>query len=1393
MLKRGACVRSDRTPEAGRSGLRVGTVAALMVAALPLVGLPSVAAGASLVATTYAPSTAQLATITNGTSAAPWNEWQGDPAAAAYSSVGTGTVLPTYTPGGAQTGSGATAEPNVAVMPGANSGTDGTAPYPSGTVGTAGPLSGYCGTGNQVTASAGTPARQPNGTTLPLAPAYFPHIVRNGDGSLTGYFDYRPKDADEAVEVANSTDGGKDWTYQGEALEQNPGYCPSGDVNDDGNGHPFAVTVGGVTRLYTLQRSAGDTQGVGMLVHTLSPTASNPLNGAPAQESVGIDPDAFVPSGDGVTVPNTGGTTITVSTTGTAGSTEQLVAGGFVDLTQTPTPTASSVITCTGVGSTTLTGCTSAATSGEIVAAGDLIEQVIGYVSGAVTVPAGPNTSTGDGGLATISVVTTSGGAVKGFTNSLTGTTFNNNAPNRAYINGVGVYCDQSNANPTTKIEDCTTGPGGHALTAAIGAPITADPVIPATASMTSGLVAPDGIVGVLPSYPGAPAGSTIVMYTEKELNFYVAGTTTNSASTTFGSSIAFTPSPYVTQDLPATISASNPVTVSMGDVTQNTIVPVTCTGLTTGATDTLTGCGVPAADSTDKYSATSLLGAPGATTVPAATLALTGEGSTSTAKLFKNNEDLAVVRVAYTTDGLNFSTVGLDNGGVISGQSNGASSYSDLTNSSLTASPANLNAYATPGTPDATELRWAGSAGSIITNPDGSYGLFLSGAWAGDGDSDAFNQIFYATSTDGEHWSIPTTVVSTDYTFSASAAQDTAAASGNAQPLGISAYYSGRAYGPSVVQNSNGTLTMMFAGYRLPKTIANAGTVLGTDASDPYTIGTADPVAYRNILTETLTLNTSPVTVAVAADNNPAVTGQPVTFTATVSSASSSLTPTGTVEFTSGGSDLPGCSSVSLDSTGVAQCAVPTGFASGSSSVVASYSGDTNFGAGDNSANPFVEQVTQAATSTSLDADNNPVVTGQPVTFTANVTVNTPGSPSDVLPAGSVEFQADGSDIAGCGSVPVDESGAALCTVAAGFTPSSQTITASYSGDDNFTGSTASPVTELVNADATTIAVSASANPPVTGQGVTYTAVVNPIGPGAGTPSGTVTFTVTGPKKPALICTAGNTVALSAATASCTIPASKLTAGSSYSVAVSYSGDSDFSASAGSLQQTIAQGSTAVTVTSTVNPSASGATVTFHGNVAAATPAAGVPTGTVTFAISGADGSLVICKSADTVKLSAGSARCAVATGALVAGAGPYTVTATYSGSSAFTASTGSLTQQLSKAPTATKIQSSANKTASGAPVTFTATVRPTPARVAPLGGTVVFTVTGSTGDIVECDGSGTGSTTTAGGGDYVASCTVPAGVLRSSDGPYQVVASYSGDVNDLVSSASVVHTVSK
>lgn len=164
---------------------------------LVLFGGGAAATGSSNDALALTVGTPQLAQITSTAEApAPWNEYQGDTEAAPYASNGIGTVYPTYTPGGSTTGTAGSAtnpvEPNVAVFPGADSTTVNDAPYPAGAVGTPGTLDDYCGSGSNAVegdkpVTASSVSRQPVGT-LPLAPAYFPHIVENADGSLTGYF-----------------------------------------------------------------------------------------------------------------------------------------------------------------------------------------------------------------------------------------------------------------------------------------------------------------------------------------------------------------------------------------------------------------------------------------------------------------------------------------------------------------------------------------------------------------------------------------------------------------------------------------------------------------------------------------------------------------------------------------------------------------------------------------------------------------------------------------------------------------------------------------------------------------------------------------------------------------------------------------------------------------------------------------------------------------------------------------------------------------------------------------------------------------------------------------------------------------------------------------------------
>jgi hypothetical protein len=1098
---------------------------------------------------TYVPATPQLATITNnsGTGAlAPWNEWQGDSAGTGIGSnpftitgnsaslVNPEQVLPTYEPA-----SGSTAFPNVALDQGATSAdADTTVPYQSGVVGSPGPLAGYCGSGDFAAETGlGTGAQpavstQTSGVALPLGPDYFPHVVLNADGSLTGYFDYRPKDENEAVLAATSTNGGKSWTFDQKALQQDAGYCASADTNDDGQGHPNVlnfggtttagdVTSGGTNDLFALQRAAGDNSGVGMLVHNLTAanaTASHPLGNLPSSQPTGVDPDTFDEDNAAVTVPTTASsstTPLTVEYTGAPGEVESLVAGGFVDLGAAGTPSTSNagadnVIQCTGVTASsspadtnlgtpsspaaenfgTLTGCSASGSGPITVHPQDMLEQVVGYVSAQtpsssnataneawtkataggsdaifpVTLPTGPDSETADGGYAQIDVspnttaaaVTSANTTDLGFTDELTGQTLNVNAPDRYYIDGAPVYCTQSNNNPTSEIEDCTVPVGTTSPSVAVGDPILADPIVPASTNMTTGLVAPDGIVGELHSFPtdssfSVPSNATYVMYDEKKVNYFVAGelnkdlcgeaevttekaskqnsacpaATVNSSSlpATLPYAITFNPWEYISQDFGSQITVStatgsgatdagqnegtftlsgSTIDFTMGDNTTGNYDQIQCTGVETistpeqpnadsssttvndtlspvdgsagslqsGADDAFTGCSITGVTAvtgatggtTTSFGTNTFIAPPGAALAQPNQLQQNGEGKAASKasnadKLYSNNEDYEALRAAWTTDGVNFYSAGLQNNGVISGSDSSSvasqtgntgscasdTSYTDLSNPTTACDPensdstVNLNKYAAAGSQLATEERWPGSGGSIIYNPaNGEDELFLSGAWAGDGDSDAFNQVYYATSTDGLSWTVPKTVVSTDYSFSASEQQDAALQGGTDQPVGISAYYSGRAYGPSVVPNPNGPgFWMIFAGYNVPKGAGTAAAVLnptGVSGTDPYvgsgqtaaaawTVGSGpngdDPAMYRNILVDEIDVNSAATLTSTAP------TGAVYGGSAKLSATSNSTEAISYSVAASSGHGVCSLSGTTVSYTGVGSCVI--------------------------------------------------------------------------------------------------------------------------------------------------------------------------------------------------------------------------------------------------------------------------------------------------------------------------------------------------------------------------------------------------------------------------------------------------------------------------------------
>src|SRR5207244_5877161 len=156
-------------------------------------------------------------------------------------------------------------------------------------------------------------------------------------------------------------------------------------------------------------------------------------------------------------------------------------------------------------------------------------------------------------------------------------------------------------------------------------------------------------------------------------------------------------------------------------------------------------------------------------------------------------------------------------------------------------------------------------------------------------------------------------------------------------------------------------------------------------------------------------------------------------------------------------------------------------------------YSGDSSFlsSSGTLSGGQVVNRPAPVATMTSVSSLHNPSVFGQSVSFTAIVT---PQSGSGT-PTGTIQFVIDGSNF---GNPVVLSGGTASSNGTSSLSVAGHTITAMYSGDGNFNGSTGG-IIQTVNAANTSLALSSSANPSLFGQSITLTAAVSATPPGAG------------------------------------------------------------------------------------------------------------------------------------------------------------------------------------------------------------------------------------------------------------------------------------------------------
>jgi hypothetical protein len=492
--------------------------------------------------------------------------------------------------------------------------------------------------------------------------------------------------------------------------------------------------------------------------------------------------------------------------------------------------------------------------------------------------------------------------------------------------------------------------------------------------------------------------------------------------------------------------------------------------------------------------------------------------------------------------------------------------------------------------------------------------------------------------------------------------------------------------------------------------------------------------------ITQTVNGNAS-TTTTVSSSLNSSVFGQSVTFTATVAPTSGSGTPTGTATFLDGGVSI-GSSTLSSGSTTFSTSSLSVAM----HTITVSYSGDSNFASSNSAA--ITQTVNKGNSSTAVTSSVNPSVFGQSVTFTATVSAV---SPALGTATGTMTFLDRAATL---GTASLSSGSATLAT--ASLAVGNHVITVSYAGDSNFNASTSSAITQSVNKGDSSTAVTSSVNPSVFGQSVTFTATVSAVSPALGTATGTVTF----------LDGAATLGTASLSSGSATLATSSLAAGN-HVITASYGGDSNFNASISStITQTVNNGNSSTTVSSSVNPSVFGQSVILTATVSAVSPAAGIATGTVTFL----DGAATL----GTASLSSGNATLAISSLAV----GTHVITVSYAGDSNFNASTSSaIMQTVNKGNSSTTAASSVNPSVFGQSVTFTATV----SAVSPAAGT-------ATGTVTFLDGAATLGTASLSSG----SATFSTSSLAI--GNHVINVSYAGDSNfNASTSSAITQTVNK
>jgi large repetitive protein len=557
------------------------------------------------------------------------------------------------------------------------------------------------------------------------------------------------------------------------------------------------------------------------------------------------------------------------------------------------------------------------------------------------------------------------------------------------------------------------------------------------------------------------------------------------------------------------------------------------------------------------------------------------------------------------------------------------------------------------------------------------------------------------------------------------------------------------------------GTSVTFYASVSSTNGPAPTGTVAFTDGVTNIGSGTLDSNGNTNFSTATLTPGTHRIVATYSGDSNdatsastalvetvqqintvtsltssanPANAGASVKLTANVSMVTGAIADgaiTGTVAFSNGSTSL---GSAVIDVNGNASLSLST-LPVGTNTIVAVYSGATNYATSTSNALP--EVIDQTTTTTTLSSSNQSALEGKSITLTANVATLTGTA------TGTINFLDNGRSVGTATLSAQDVATLTLSTLPVG----TQSLTAVYSGDSNYTTSTSTPYPEVISLGTASVVLAGPASPVNAGISITLT--------------GSITSTGVTPTGALSLMDGSSVIATQNASAngsfSFVVPA--LSVGT-HTLTVTYAGDANnATATSNSFVIVVQQAATTTSLASSTNPQIVGQPVTFTASTSSVGPNL---TGSIAFMDNGNPiGSVTL-----------GSGQTAIFTTSSLA-FGAHTITAVYSGDTNHSTSTSpAVSEQIVQAATAVLV-SSLNPAVAGANVTFTV-------KLSGVGSLI------PTGTVTFSDGANTLGTATA---DATGTASFQISTLTV--GTHTIKASYAGDKNYAAVTATLVQTI--